>query len=195
MITLARRRRAGYDERAIALANLQAQIDSLEVQAAFGRLAVQQRAGLIDLLILRGHVLGRIADYERAAALAEQLVCDAPSDASAFLARARTRATFHRFTEALADLGTAEQRGADRDVLDAERAAIYQALGRYDEALALRRDAAERQPDFATLGALAGLQAERGAVAEAERLFGTARHPLSGSLAVSDRPARFPARP
>ena len=159
----------------IALVNLQAQIDGLEAQAAVGRLAMAQRADLIDLLILRGHVLGRIADYERAAALAEQLVREAPADGSAFLARARTRATFHRFAEALTDLDAAERLGADRAALQAERAAILQALGRYDDALAFRRNAAERRPDFATLGALAGLQAERGEVVEAERLFAEAR--------------------
>ena len=128
---------------------------------AAGRLMLPQSAGLIDLLTLRGHILGRIADYERADALAERLVCDAPAMAGV-LARARARATLHRFAEALADLDSAEQRGADQHTLDAERAAIFQALGRYDEALALRWDAAERRPNFATLGALAGLQAECG---------------------------------
>jgi tetratricopeptide (TPR) repeat protein len=164
----------------IALVNLQGQIDGLESQAAGGRLAVAQRADLIDLLSLRGHVLGRIADYERAAALAKQLGCDAPANGLAFLARARTRATFHRFVEALADLHAAERLSADRAALDAEHAAIYQALGRYDEALALRRDAAERRPDFVRLGALAGLQAERGQVAEAERLFSEGRRRYQG---------------
>jgi tetratricopeptide (TPR) repeat protein len=127
------------------------------------------------LLILRGHILGHIANYEHAAALAEQLVRDAPNDGSAWLARARTRATLHRFAEALADLDAAERLGPDWAALDAERAAIFQALGRYDEALALRRDAAERRPDFATLGALAGLHADCGAVTEAERLFSEGR--------------------
>jgi tetratricopeptide (TPR) repeat protein len=159
----------------IALGNLQAQIDSLEAQMATGRLAVAGRAGLIDMITLRGHVLGRIADYERAAMLAEQLVHDAPTDGSAYLARAKTRATLHRFVEALADLDEAEQCSANRDALDAERAAIFQALGHYDQAFALRRDAAERRPAFATLGALAGLHAECGAVAEAEQLFDEAR--------------------
>ena len=164
------------------MANLQAQIDGLTARSprhARGRWShgrrSPNRSRLIDLLLLRGHVLGRIADYERAAGLAEQLVRDAPDDGTAWLARARTRATFHRFAEALADLDAAERRGADRAALDAERAAIFQALGCYDDALALRRDAAERRPDFATLGALAGLQAERGEVAEAERLFAEAR--------------------
>src|SRR5262245_28472485 len=91
----------------IALVNLQAQIDGLESQAAAGQLAMAQRANLIDLIALRGHVLGCIADYERAATLAEQFVCDVPADSIAFLARARTRATFHSFVKALADLDTA----------------------------------------------------------------------------------------
>jgi tetratricopeptide (TPR) repeat protein len=64
--------------------------------------------------------------------------------------------------------------------LDAERAAIFQALGRYDDALVLRRSAVERHPDFATLGALAGLQAERGEVAEAEHLFAEGRRRYQG---------------
>lgn len=164
----------------IALLNLQGQIDSLESQAAAGQLAVAQRANLIDLLTLRGHILGRIADYEHAAVLAEQLVGAAPAGGIAFLARARTRATFHRFVEALADLDTAEQLGQDQASLEAERATIFQALGRYEEALALRRDAAERRPDFATLSALAGLQAERGEVAEAEHLFSEGRRRYQG---------------
>ena len=109
-----------------------------------------------------------------------QLVRDAPDDGTAWLARARTRATFHRFAEALADLDAAGRRGADRAALDAERAAILQAIGCYAEALVLRRTAAERRPDFTTLGALAVLEAERGEVAEAERLFTEARRRYRG---------------
>ncbi|MCK6627151.1 MAG: hypothetical protein L6R45_18490 [Anaerolineae bacterium] len=164
----------------IALLNLQGQIDGLESQATAGRLMAGQWANLIDLLTLRGHVLSCIADTERAADLAEQLVCDAPDDGLAFLARARMRAAFHRFAAALADLETAERLGWERAVLDAKRAAIFQALGRYDEALTLRRDAAERRPDFATLSALAVLQGERGEIAEAERLFSAGRQCYQG---------------
>jgi hypothetical protein len=78
---------------------------------------------------LRGHVLGRIADYERAAELAEQLVRGTTDDGTALLARARTRAIFHRFAEALADLDAAKRSGLDRATLEAERAAILQAVG------------------------------------------------------------------
>jgi len=144
------------------------------------RPAVTEQALLVDLLILRGDVLGRIADYEQAAGLAELLVCAAPDDGAAWLARARTRATFHRFAEALADLDAAGRCGAVRTTLDAERVAIRQAVGCYAEARVLRRTAAERRPDFTTLGALAVLEAERGEVAQAERLFTEARRRYRG---------------
>jgi hypothetical protein len=79
------------------VANLQAQITGLAVwahragsrQAPAARAAVVERAALTDLLTLRGHVLGRIADYERAAELAERLVRDAPDAGAALLAQAR----------------------------------------------------------------------------------------------------------
>jgi tetratricopeptide (TPR) repeat protein len=180
MIGLAHDTRLTTTSGIIALVNLQGQIAGLEAQVAGGRLVVSQRADLIDLLTLRGHILGCIADTERAATLAEQLVCDAPTNGLAFLARARMRATFHRFAEALADLGAATRLGSDRTVLEAECAAVFQALGRYEAAFVLRQNAVEHRPDFATLGALALLQAERGEIAEAERLFGEGRRHYQG---------------
>lgn len=173
----------------IAVTNLHAQIDGLAVRlsrAATGEaqgapMAVAQGAVLIDLLNLRGHILGRVADYERAAELAERLVHAAPEDGMALLARARTRATLHCFAEAVADLRAAARSGADAAVLDAERAVVLQALGCYSDAMALIRKAGERQSDFTTLGALAVLQAERGEVTEAERLFDEARRHYQGT--------------
>ena len=166
----------------IAMVNLQAQVDSLAARvhrASSGQAAaapaLADQAVLVDLLTVRGHVLGRIADYERAAGLAERLACDAPDDGMALLARARTRATLHRFPQALADLDAAGRTGCDQGTLDAERAAILQAVGYYADALVLYRNAVERRPDFTTLAALAVLQAERGEVAAAELLFTRAR--------------------
>jgi tetratricopeptide (TPR) repeat protein len=171
----------------IALANLQAQIDGLAARVYWadpGQTAAPPAAPrqgvLVDLLTLRGHVLGRIADYELAAELAERLVRDAPEGSVPLLARARARATLHRFSEALADLDAAGRSGSDRATLDGERATILQAIGRYDDALVLRRNAAERRPGFTTLGALGVLQAERGQVTAAERLFAGARRSYRG---------------
>src|SRR5581483_5386777 len=101
----------------IALDNLQAAFSGYDK-------AVRERPGdqglrkpLADLLAARGQYLGRIADYERAAGLAEELVAKAPKDAEALLLRAQMRSTFHRFGEALGDLGLAEK-------LDVPRARI-----------------------------------------------------------------------
>src|SRR5712675_3157603 len=88
----------------IALLNLRAQIDGLEPDVRLGHATVESRVGLIELITLRGLMLGHIADYERADGMAEQLVRDAASDGTALVARARTRAVFHRFNDALDDI-------------------------------------------------------------------------------------------
>ncbi|CAM5723027.1 hypothetical protein SHIRM173S_06247 [Streptomyces hirsutus] len=114
------------------MANLQAQIDSLVAglhgprsgQTTAAPAEVAGQALLVDLLILRGQVLGRIADYERAAELAEQLVRAAPDDDASWLVLGRGRkATFHRFAEALADLDAARRRGSEQATVDVEQAA------------------------------------------------------------------------
>ena len=103
----------------LALVNLQAQIEGQERRARRGQLTVSDQAELIELVALRGHVLGCIADYEWAEERAEQLTRDATTDGEAFLARARARATFHRFTDALTDLERAQRLGADPAVVGA----------------------------------------------------------------------------
>ena len=165
----------------IAVANLEARIDGQLSRAIEGQPTVRERAELVELIAMRGHVLGRIADAERAAALADALVGQEPSDARSFVARARMRGALHQFAPALADLDTAAALEGDRVDLDAERAAIYQALGRYDEALAIRRRAVDRRADFDALAALAGVYGERGEIDEAERWFEAATHRYRGT--------------
>ncbi|WP_406267730.1 hypothetical protein OH799_22910 [Nocardia sp. NBC_00881] len=165
---------------ALALANLQAQIDGQQRMALAGGLDVGDRAELIELVALRGHILGRIADCEWAQARAEQLAHDHPADGVALIARARARATFHRFTDALGDLDEARRLGADPPVVDAEHAAILQAVGRYDEALTFMWEAVKRRADFASVAALASLCAESGDVATAEHLFDESRDRYRG---------------
>ena len=65
----------------IAVANIKARIDGQLSRATRGRLTVGERAELVELLALRGHVLGCIADAERAAALADELAGEVPGDA------------------------------------------------------------------------------------------------------------------
>jgi tetratricopeptide (TPR) repeat protein len=82
---------------------------------------------------------------------------------------------------ALTDLDTAAALGGDSDDLDAERAGLYQALGRYDEALEIRLPAANTSPDFSTLGALALLHGERGELDQAECRFTAATRRYRGT--------------
>ena len=135
---------------------------------------------LVDLLLLRGQVLGRIIDYERAAGLAEVLVRDTPDDRAAWLARARTRAIFHRFTEALGDLDAAGDaaRTVPRWTPSGRRS--FRRSGAPPKPSRCAEKQPERRRDFATLGALAVLQAERGEVTEAEDLFTEARRRYRG---------------
>jgi len=165
---------------AIAVLNLSAQIDALEPQVRLGRATVKDRAGLAELISLRGLILGRIADHERASEIAEQLVRDAPTDALALAARARTRAGFHRFHDALTDLDWAERFSLDAETANGERAAIFQALGRYDDALALREEAIKRRTTFENLAALVGLHAEQGENDAAERRYVESRSQYRG---------------
>lgn len=164
----------------IALLNLDGQIEAFEPEVNAGHASVETRADLTELISLRGLILGRIADYEKAEDFAEQLVLDAPTDPRALLSRARTRAGFHRFNDALDNVDRAEQLSLDANTANAERAAIYQALGRYDEAFKLREEAAKRQPSFENLAALVGLLGERGELEAAERQYEQSRSRYRG---------------
>src|SRR5882724_9800660 len=164
----------------IALLNLRAQIDGLEPDVRLGQATVESRVGLIELITLRGLILGHIADYQRADQMAEQLVRDAATDGTAFVARARTRAVFHRFTDALDDIDRAERLGLNSETTNSDRAAIFQALGRYDEALAIRKEAEDRRGSFENVAALVGLYAERGDSDAAERLYAESRRRYRG---------------
>src|SRR5262249_1727048 len=155
----------------IAFANLAAQIDGLELHAVQGRLTSRSWVELVDLLILRAQMLGRIADSERALAFAELRLREASAEGLSFLSLARARANLHLFKDALSELDVAEQLGIEDAAGQAERAAILQAVGCYDEALVLRRAAVERRADFESVAGLAALHAERGETAEAEPLF------------------------
>jgi len=150
----------------IAVLNLHAQIDGLE-----GHSTSAEAATLIDLLILRGLILGRISDYERAAQLADCQIAAATTDAAAYMARARTRAVFHRFAEALDDLDHAERFLPGDEAARRDRAAILQALGCYDEALVTYGAAADPGEQFEQAAALAGLWAERGEADAAQRSY------------------------
>jgi hypothetical protein len=99
--------------------------------------------------------------------LAQELVHDARVDGQAFCARATTRATFHRFTGASDDLDLGERYDMQLSAVDGVGATIFQTTGRYNEALTIRRKAAECRVGFETLGVLAG-QLESAATMDGE---------------------------
>jgi tetratricopeptide (TPR) repeat protein len=164
----------------LAMSNLQAQIQSLDLRAATAGLSVGEQSELIELVALRGHILGRIADVEWAEAHADALCASDPDDGLALVSRARSRARFHRFQDALCDLDEARRLGAEPAVVDAERAGILQAIGEFDAALAHFAQAAEDDAGFVTLGALATLHAERGETSVAEMYFDASRNCYRG---------------
>lgn len=165
----------------IALANLDVQIGTLEsVGPSAHTLMLPRLAALVDLLLLRGHVRGRVVDYKHAIELADRLVLAAPSDANALMARARARAALHLFSDAIADLQAAARRGAARQDVDAEQATILQALGCHDQSQILLRRSVLTRRSFTGFGALAVLAAERGDLVEADDLFEEARAEYHG---------------
>lgn len=161
---------------AIAVGNLEAAIDgqlrAMELNPHPARLEA-----LVGLYGTRAQYLGRLADYDRAAELAERLVRDNPAEGKEYLLRAETRAALHRFAAALEDLERAvrAEHKAKAHAVDALRASILQAQGKLDAALALSERQAQADPDIVTLGAVAALQGDRGDLARAEALFAEAR--------------------
>jgi tetratricopeptide (TPR) repeat protein len=150
----------------IAVLNLEAQIDGLKDHGT-----IAEAAALIDKLVLRGLILGRISDYERAAQLADRLVHNTVTNAVAFVVRARARAVFHHFAEALDDLDRAAGLSPEDAAAKRERAAILQALGHYYEALETYGAAADSGVQFEHAAALAGFWAERGKTETAQQFY------------------------
>jgi hypothetical protein len=159
----------------LALGNLSSQIVGLQGSGP------SARGQLIPMLLLRGELLGRIADYQRADQLAREMVSAEPRSPAAFTLRASVDSTLHRFVEEAHDLDRARALGANPAELDGARIGLLEATGRLAEALPLRQRAAEAQPNLANLTALAVLEAERGQLAAAGRLFVQAQDDYRGS--------------
>ena len=156
-----------YTSGRIAVANLSASIESLELRGVKHRIFEDQVA-LSKFLFLRGDLLGRIVDHDRAELVAKKSIAFAHDTASTLYIRARLAERFHRFDEANAILDQALAAGHPKDEIDVEKAALQQATGRYREALVLRKRLAKDNPSIQTLGALASLLAEMDQWAAAE---------------------------
>jgi tetratricopeptide (TPR) repeat protein len=159
---------------AIALGNLDAQIEGRERVARHDPNDVAAAHVVIDLLLARGEYASRVADYERASELAGSLVLAHPESGEAHVARAATLGTFHDFAAEELELDAAEHAKPPANVA-AARATMWMAEGRFDAAASVGafHDPATLDPmALATAGVLAG---ERGQIDESERLFERAR--------------------
>jgi tetratricopeptide (TPR) repeat protein len=148
-----------YTSGRIAVANLSASIESLELRRVEGT-TYEGLAALSKFLFLRGDLLGRIADHDRAELVANEAVALSLERASALYLRARLAGRFHRFEEAKFLLDRALADGYRRQEIESERAALLQATGEYRGALLLREKLAKDDPGIHTIGALATLLAE-----------------------------------
>jgi tetratricopeptide (TPR) repeat protein len=162
-----------YTSGRIALANLSAMIDSMELRRAEGR-SFENLVTLSELLFVRGDLLGRLADHDRAELIATQAIALTPGSASALYIGARLAGRFHRFQEANALLVRALAAGHPEEQIDTEKAALLQATGQYGEALALRERLAIEDPAIHTLGALGTLLAEMGEWVKAQECYAAA---------------------
>lgn len=158
----------------IAVGNLGAQLRSYEKRLEFGPKDADLRAGFVDLLLTEGDFLGRVADYERAEQVADAGVALLPDSGEMYVTRASVRAAFHRWSDALADLDAAQQKGGKATAINRQRASIAAARGDYEDALAHspKDETYLRTTELASLGLL---HAELGHTDDARRLLDTAR--------------------
>ena len=152
---------------AIAIRNLDQQIAQLGDQP-----------GVEELLLVRQRFLSDYEALDRACALTE-----GRSQTSAdLLRRARTRATVHRFADALSDIAAAERQGATPEETRGLRASILVATGHASDVIPeLQADLVHR-PGFASRSALAAAYVEVGRLAEADRLYVAALDDLDTTL-------------
>jgi len=155
----------------LARSNLEAMIGARERALQRDPTWAGSRAALVTLLVTRASTYGRIDDYDRAIAVAEEGVQRTPRAPDAWLARASARAALHRFGPALEDSERAVALGADPDAVDGLRASVALARGDGTTATALARQRAKRQPDLGTLSALGVVLADTGDRAAASSAF------------------------
>ena len=162
-----------YTSGRIAVANLSTLIDSLELQRVEGA-TFEDSVALSKLLSVRGDLLGRIADHDRAELVANDAIASSPDTANAHYIRAQLAERFHRFEEANVLLEQALAAGHPKQEIDVEKAALLQATGQYSEAQFLRKRLAKDDPSIQTLGTLASLMAEMDRWAAAETCYAAA---------------------
>lgn len=162
-----------YTSGRIAVANLSASIANLE-RDRVERANLDNLAALSKLLFLRGDLLGRIVDHDRAETIATEVIDRSPDFPRVLYLRADVAGRFHHFEEAKSLLDRALAAGYPKQQIDVARAALLQATGHYDEALVMRAKLAKHDPGIDTLGGLATLLAEMDQWSAAQHCYSTA---------------------
>jgi tetratricopeptide (TPR) repeat protein len=163
------------DDPKIALINLNATITHYEKLVDTSPGDSQSAAQLVEALLSHQQFAGKMADLDEADRVSSALVAKSPNDSRAQLTRASSLGAVHKFDQALAAIALAEKRGADTDKCNDARATIFQAVGRYDEAAAIRNAPDEKLQLTAPLTVRATLAAEMQRLEDAERMFEEAR--------------------
>lgn len=166
----------------ISMSNIIGSVTSAEEMVGRRPTDPVAHAHLVGLLVTRGQILGRIADYERALEFAEKIVKVAPRDPRSFIARAQIRGTLHAFKPALVDLELAERLAHEvheeelLPLIKDRRAGMLRGLGRLDEAAAIYAALRSGRPNIGQMTTEASLLAEQGDLTRAEALFIEAQH-------------------
>ena len=165
----------------IARGNLDGQIAGAEMDWKRNPKNLDGASEYVELLLLRAQFVGNVADLDRALAVAEAAVAAFPDKPAAYLTRASARAALHEFAPALADLDEADKHGGKPAARRRTDATILHAVGRYDEALVLRKALRAERADVSSIGAEAALLADMGRAAEAEATFAEALGKMRGT--------------
>ncbi|MGH7282767.1 MAG: tetratricopeptide repeat protein [Polyangiaceae bacterium] len=130
---------------------------------------------LIGSLSARQQFAGKMSDLETIDHLTIAALKDHVSDPQAHLSRASALSAVHKFALALGELSNAEHLGAPADKVKEARASIFQATGKYDDALKIRTDHDTSLDLPAAIVSHAELAGEMQNVDESEKLFAEAR--------------------
>jgi tetratricopeptide (TPR) repeat protein len=136
-------------------------------------IAPQQRLALVEHLLARGHYLSSIEDYERAEDVAARTVAAYPASPEAHLAHALALGSLHKFADEMKELDQVKKLGGPAERIDAARATVLAATGRYEEAAELTPLTDASTPVAVTSAAVLAARMQK--QDEAERLFERAR--------------------
>lgn len=161
---------------AIAIGNFDGEFVAAQQMLAKDPRSVGGHVAMTSLLLMRGALYGKLADYDTAATMSERAVALAPKEPKVWLARAAVHSRFHEFPAALADLDRAAKLGGGDVAVEVmqRRASIQQAMGQLTEARPVIERLARELPSLQTIGTLATLDVDSGDPEKAEREFNEA---------------------